>query len=283
VSWVGCKLPQAAAGVRNRRQSLENEGQLMAELGGKRALITGGARGMGAATARLFVDSGARVIVADVLDKEGEALASELGQAARFVHLDVTSEQSWAAAARFVQDEWGGLDVLVNNAGILRSASLETMSLADFQQVVAVNQVGCFLGMQAAIAPMRAAGGGSIVNLSSVAGLKGVAGVIGYVASKWAIRGMTKTAAMELGHDGIRVNSVHPGAIDTDMSNGPEFQAVDRTAHFGALPVPRIGRPDEVAQLIAFLASDASSYSTGGEFVIDGGGLAGDARARTED
>jgi 3alpha(or 20beta)-hydroxysteroid dehydrogenase len=255
----------------------------MAELGGKRALITGGARGMGAATARLFVDSGARVIVADVLDEAGEALASELGQAARFVHLDVTSEQSWAAAAQFVQDEWGGLDVLVNNAGILRSASLETMSLADFQQVVAVNQVGCFLGMQAAIGPMRAAGGGSIVNLSSVAGLKGVAGVIGYVASKWAIRGMTKTAAMELGHDGIRVNSVHPGAIDTDMSNGPEFQAVDRTAHFGALPVPRIGRPDEVAQLIAFLASDASSYSTGGEFVIDGGGLAGDARARTED
>src|ERR1700712_743787 len=151
----------------------------MVELNGKRALITGGARGMGAATAKLFVESGARVMVADVLDADGKALVAELGAAAAFVHLDVTSEQSWSAAVQLVQDEWGGLDVLVNNAGILRSASLETMSLGDFQQVVAVNQVGCFLGMKAAIAPMRAAGGGSIVNLSSVAGLKGVAGVIG--------------------------------------------------------------------------------------------------------
>jgi 3alpha(or 20beta)-hydroxysteroid dehydrogenase len=255
----------------------------MVELGGKRALITGGARGMGEATARLFVESGARVIVADVLDAAGHALVAELGPAARFVHLDVTDEQSWAAATQRVQDEWAGLDVLVNNAGILRSGSMESMSLADFQQVVAVNQIGCFLGMKAAIAPMRAAGGGSIVNLSSVAGLKGVAGVIGYVASKWAIRGMTKTAAMELGHDGIRVNSVHPGAIDTAMSNGPEFETVDRTAHFSSLPVPRIGRPDEVAALIAFLASDASSYCTGTEFVIDGGGQAGNHSANTDD
>jgi 3alpha(or 20beta)-hydroxysteroid dehydrogenase len=151
----------------------------MPELEGKRALITGGARGQGAAAARLFVASGARVMVADVLDTEGAALVAELGPAALFVHLDVTSEQGWAAAARLVLEQWGGLDVLVNNAGILRAAALEKMSLLDYQQVIAVNQVGCFLGMQAAIAPMRAAGGGSIVNISSVAGLKGVPGVNG--------------------------------------------------------------------------------------------------------
>jgi 3alpha(or 20beta)-hydroxysteroid dehydrogenase len=254
----------------------------MPELSGKRALITGGARGQGAAAARLFVAEGAQVMVADVLDAEGEALAAELGPRAAFVHLDVTSEQSWAAAAGLVLEQWGGLDVLINNAGILRAAPLETMSLADYQQVIAVNQVGCFLGMQAVIAPMRAAGGGSIVNISSVAGLKGVPGVMGYVASKWAIRGMSKAAAMELGPDRIRVNSVHPGAIDTDMINGPDFAAVDRTAHFSGLPVPRIGRPDEVAQLVGFLASDASSYCTGGEFLIDGGELAGSTRVPTE-
>jgi 3alpha(or 20beta)-hydroxysteroid dehydrogenase len=137
--------------------------------------------------------------------------------------------------------------------------------------------------MQAVTAPMRESGGGSIVNVSSVAGLKGVPGVIGYVASKWAIRGMTKAAALELGEYGIRVNSVHPGTVDTDMVNGPAFASVDRTAYFSGLPVPRIGEPEDVAALVGFLASDASSYITGGEFVIDGGELAGSRRPPTKD
>ncbi len=244
-------------------------------LAGKRALITGSARGQGATAAALFVALGARVVLADVLDEPGYRRAGELGDAASYVHLDVSRPQDWSAAMRHVDERLGGLDILVNNAGIIRPAPLETMSLDDYQAVIGVNQIGCFLGMQAAIAPMRAGGGGSIVNISSVAGLKGPTGVISYVASKWAIRGMTKAAAGELGGYAIRVNSVHPGTIDTDMVNGPEFAEVDRSAFFRDLPVPRMGRADEVAALVTFLASDASSYITGGEFVIDGGETTG--------
>jgi 3alpha(or 20beta)-hydroxysteroid dehydrogenase len=244
-------------------------------LDGKRILITGAARGQGAIEAQMFARAGARVLIADVLTDEGEAVAQEIGNSARFVRLDVTSPEQWSAVVQ-VADGWaGGLDVLVNNAGIVRAAPLADMSLQDYRAVIDVNQVGCFLGMQAAIAPLTAAGGGSIVNVSSVAGLKGVAGVMGYVASKWAIRGMTKAAALELGVYGIRVNSVHPGTIDTDMVNGPEFESVDRDAYFRDMPVPRIGQPEDVAHLVAFLASDASSYCTGGEFLVDGGDLAG--------
>ena len=248
-------------------------------LDGKRALITGAAKGQGAAAARLFVQLGASVVIADVLDEPGQALADELGAAAGYVRLDVSSACAWAAAVGTAAERMGGLDVLVNNAGIIRAAPLETMPLATYREVVDVNQVGCFLGMQAVTGPMRDAGGGSIVNISSVAGLKGVPGVIGYVASKWAIRGMTKAAALELGAYGIRVNSVHPGTVDTDMVNGPDFAAVDRS---GVLQRPArcraSGEPDEVAALVGFLASDASGYITGGEFVIDGGELAGSRR-----
>jgi 3alpha(or 20beta)-hydroxysteroid dehydrogenase len=252
-------------------------------LAGKRALITGAARGQGAAAARLFVSLGGSVVITDVLDGPGADLAAELGTAAEYEHLDVSSPPAWQAVTRAAAARMGGLDVLVNNAGILRAAPLETMSLEAYEEVINVNQVGCFLGMQAATGPMRESGGGSIVNVSSVAGLKGVPGVIGYVASKWAIRGMTKAAALELGEYGIRVNSVHPGTVDTEMVNGPDFASVDRSAYFAGLPVSRIGQPDEVAALVGFLASDASSYITGGEFVIDGGELAGSRRPPTRD
>jgi 3alpha(or 20beta)-hydroxysteroid dehydrogenase len=242
-------------------------------LQGKRALITGGARGQGAAAAELFRASGATVLVADVIDAPG----------AGSVRLDVRDPAQWAAAMERVEAELGGLDVLVNNAGIMRTGLLESMPLDEYREVIEVNQVGCFLGIQAVVPLMRAAGGGSIVNISSVAGLKGVAGAGAYSASKWAIRGMTKTAALELGAYGIRVNSVHPGAIDTAMINGPEFAGVDRSSYFAGIPVPRIGEAHEVAHLVAFLASDASAYCSGAEFVIDGGEMAGSRRPPTKE
>jgi 3alpha(or 20beta)-hydroxysteroid dehydrogenase len=250
------------------------------DLDGKRALISGGARGQGAFEARLFVQRGATVVVADVLEDQGRAVVDEIGDAARFCRLDVTQPDDWHRAVALAEQELGGLDVLVNNAGIIRTGPLAELPLADYRAVIEVNQIGCFLGMQSVVAPMARAGGGSIVNISSVAGLKGVAGSIGYVASKWAIRGMTKTAALELGIHGIRVNSVHPGAIDTDMINGPEFADIDRGAYFKDMPVPRIGTPADIAAIVAFLASDASAFCTGSEFTADGGELAGRAYPR---
>jgi 3alpha(or 20beta)-hydroxysteroid dehydrogenase len=240
-------------------------------LAGKVALISGAARGQGAAEARLFAAEGARVLLGDRLDEPCAALAEELGAAAAWVHLDVTREEEWRRAVEAARARFGRLDVLVNNAGILRPGSIETLALADFEAVVRVNQIGCFLGMQAAIPALRESGGGSIVNVSSIAGMRGRPGLVAYVASKWAIRGMTKTAALELGRDGIRVNAILPGAIDTPMIAGPDFSAVDRAAHFAKLPVSRIGEPADVARLALFLASDESAYCTGADFVIDGG------------
>ena len=244
-------------------------------LHGKVALVTGAARGQGEAEARLLVSRGASVVLADVLVEEGVAVAGSLGDAARFVALDVGDPAAWPGAVAVAVDAFGGLDALVNNAGIVRGGALESVSVDDFTEVVRVNQLGCFLGMQAVVAPLRARGGGSIVNVSSIAGLQGVAGAVPYVASKWAIRGMTKTAAIELGPSGIRVNSVHPGVVDTPMTNDPQFDATDRAAVFAGFPISRIGTPEEVAELVAFLVSDASSYCTGAEFVVDGGAVAG--------
>ncbi len=247
----------------------------MGRLEGKVALITGGARGQGEAEARLFVSEGAKVLIADVLDAEGAKVAAEIGEAALYVHLDVAQEDDWRRAVETAVATFGKLDVLVNNAGIVRVGPMENMDLESYMAVINVNQVGTFLGMRAVVAPMREAGGGSIVNIASNAGLEGVEGVVAYVASKWAVRGMTKTAAIELGQYGIRVNSVHPGGVDTPMISGDALGGADQDAAFASQPIARIGRPEEIALLVLFLASDEASYTTGAEVAADGGRMAG--------
>jgi 3alpha(or 20beta)-hydroxysteroid dehydrogenase len=244
-------------------------------LEGKLALVSGAARGQGEAIARSFVEEGARVVLGDVLDELGESVAESIGSAAVFRHLDVTDEKSWQSTVEWCSGELGDMNVLVNNAGIVRAAPLELTTLEDYRVVIDVNQIGSFLGMRAVVAPMRRTGGGSIINTSSVAGLHGVVGVIAYSASKYAVRGMTRSAALELGIDGIRVNSIHPGTIDTAMVNTDEFSHVDRDAYFSAIPAGRIGQPRDVAMLALFLASDESGYCTGSEFVVDGGSSTG--------
>jgi 3alpha(or 20beta)-hydroxysteroid dehydrogenase len=250
----------------------------MGRLDGKVALITGGARGMGKSHVRHFVAEGARVVCGDVLDERGAAVAAGLGeQSCRYTHHDVTREDDWAAAVALTLEVFGGLDVLVNNAGILTFASIADMPLADFRRVLEVNAVGCWLGIKAVIAPMTAAGGGSIVNISSIEGFTGAEGLSAYSASKFAVRGMTKVAARELARFGIRVNSVHPGGVLTRMiidSAGARAPG-DGEAFLRAMPLGRFAEPVEISRLVAYLASDESSYSTGSEFIADGGLLAG--------
>jgi 3alpha(or 20beta)-hydroxysteroid dehydrogenase len=247
----------------------------MGKLDGKVAIVSGGARGQGEAEVRMFVDEGAKVVFGDVLDEEGQTVAKDLGDDAVYQHLDVTKAADWAAIVKTAQDRFGNVTVLVNNAGILKIASLESVTLDDYMAVINVNQVGCFLGMQAVVPSMKAAGGGSIINTSSTNGFIGLPSTLAYTASKFAVRGMTKVAAIELGHSGIRVNSVHPGGIDTAMVRLPEFPDLDPNAIYAMYPIPRIGRPEEIAKLMVFLASDDSSFSTGAEFLADGGMLAG--------
>lgn len=242
----------------------------MGRLDGKVALITGGARGQGASEARLFAAEGASVVVTDVLDGEGEQTAAAVD--GRYLHHDVTSEGDWQRVIDEVIGLHGKLDVLLNNAGIWHSGRLTDQSVADYRRVIDVNQVGVFLGMQAAARPMMAARSGSIVNISSVAGLRGGAVGFAYHASKWAVRGMTKSAARELGQFGIRVNSIHPGLIETAMLHElPGVDAGRLDVMLRNIPLGRVAEADEVAKLALFLASDESSYSTGSEFVIDGG------------
>ena len=250
----------------------------MGRLDGKVALITGGARGMGKAHVRHFVAEGAQVVFGDVLDDKGEYVAGQLGpDVCRYTHHDVTSEADWAAAVALTVETFGTLDVLVNNAGILTFAKIEDMPLADFKRVLEINTVGCWLGIKSVIAPMKKAGGGSIVNISSIEGIAGASSLSAYSASKFAVRGMTKAAAQELGPYGIRVNSVHPGAILTSMTlnSAAADSGKDGEAFLKAMPLGRFAQPVEVSRLVAFLASDDSSYSTGSEFLIDGGILSG--------
>ena len=255
----------------------------MARVDGKVALISGAARGQGEADARLLAAEGAKVVIGDVLDEQGAAVATGIGDAARYHHLDVRRADDWQRVVAFAVNTFGRLDVLVNNAGIIKVGSIVELTVEDYLEVFEVNQLGCFLGMKAAIPAMRVAGGGSIINISSVGGLRGRPMTAAYAATKFAIRGMTKCAALEVGHDGIRVNSVHPGSIDTDMTRGAEFADIDKQAYHAALPIPRVGTPDDVAQVVLFLASDDSRYCTGAEFVVDGGQTAGDVQARRRD
>jgi 3alpha(or 20beta)-hydroxysteroid dehydrogenase len=249
------------------------------KLEGRVALITGGARGQGEAEARLFVAEGARVVVGDVLVAPGQALATELGEACAFCHLDVASEADWDRAVALAEERFGKLDALVNNAGILRFFPIRDCSLEAYTEVVQVNQVGVLLGMRAAIDPMSRAGGGTIVNVSSVNGLIGIPGTVAYTATKFAVRGMTKVAALELGRLGIRVNSIHPGAVDTPMVSpealGPMAPRAGAADPYRRLPLGRQARPEEMARLVLFLSCEDSSYCTGAEFVADGGMLAG--------
>lgn len=245
----------------------------MGRLDGKVAIITGAARGQGEAEARLFAAEGAKVVLGDVLDDLGEAVAKDIGDAARYVHLDVANPDDWSRAVE-VATSMGPYQVLVNNAAILRPAAIEDTSLEDYMAVINVNQIGCFLGMKTALAPMRANGGGSIVNISSIDGIGSKNGLVSYTASKFAIRGMTRTAAIEWGRYGIRVNSVHPGGVNTAMGNPMNDPQLEKAPYqFQALQ--RIGYPPEIASAVLFLASDEASYVTGTELVVDGGWLAG--------
>ncbi|MGV9662499.1 glucose 1-dehydrogenase [Nocardia niigatensis] len=239
----------------------------MGRVDSKVVIVTGGARGMGAAFARKLAAEGAKVVIADVLTAAGQAVATEIGDAARFLPLDVTDEAAWNDVVAQTEAAFGPISGLVNNAGIVHVDPIEQLSEADYRKVIDVNQVGVFLGMKAVIGSMRRAGAGSIVNISSTGGLIGYSNILGYVASKWAVRGMSKTAAQEFAADNVRVNSVHPGIVATEM-----VAASERSANIAAnQPIARPATPEELANMVLFLISDDSSYSTGAEFIADGG------------
>lgn len=240
----------------------------MARLDGKIAIVSGGSRGLGAAHATALVREGARVMIADLLDDEGQALATQLGDAASYQHLDVTSEGDWAAVVSATEAAFGPVNVLVNNAGIANAGYIDEYTLEQWNAILAVNVTGVFLGIKAVVPTMKAARGGSIINISSVEGLRGSIGLHGYVASKFAVRGLTKSVAVELGRYGVRVNSIHPGFINTQMTATLDVKKQQ-------IPLGRAAEPVEVSALVVFLASDESGYSTGAEFVVDGGMTAG--------
>ncbi|SEG62212.1 3alpha(or 20beta)-hydroxysteroid dehydrogenase [Thermomonospora echinospora] len=250
----------------------------MGQLDGKVAIITGGARGMGRSHVRRFVAEGASVVFGDILEQEGAELAGELGEAVRFVRMDVTSPEDWKNAVETAVAAYGKLDVLVNNAGIIQHKRIEDMSLQECRRILEINLIGQWLGIKAVIEAMKEAGGGSIVNVSSTEGFIGAAGLAAYSASKFGVRGLTKAAARELGEHNIRVNSIHPGGILTPMVMDPDVVAAtadSADSFMKALPLGRMGRTREVSGLVAFLASDDAAYCTGSEVLVDGGMLTG--------
>jgi 3alpha(or 20beta)-hydroxysteroid dehydrogenase len=240
----------------------------MTRLDGKIVIVSGGARGLGAAHATAMVREGAKVVIADVLDDAGEKLAAELGSAAIFRHLDVTSEDDWHAVVEATAEAFGPVNVLVNNAGIANAGGIDRYTLEQWNSVIAVNLTGTFLGAKAVAGTMKSEKRGSIINISSIEGLRGGAALHGYVASKFGVRGLTKSLAVELAKYGIRVNSVHPGYVITPMT-----ESLD-PSHM-IIPLGRGAQPEEVSAMVVYLASDESGYSTGAEFVVDGGMTAG--------
>jgi 3alpha(or 20beta)-hydroxysteroid dehydrogenase len=251
----------------------------MGKLDGQVALISGGARGQGEQQARFFAREGAAIAIGDVLEEDGQRVAESIndtGGQAMFQKLDVTEASSWQSMVDEAVAQFGRLDIVINNAGIARVKLIEDSSLEDYREVIRVNQLGVWLGMKAAIPALKEAGGGCIINTSSIAGLQGSAGLGAYVSSKFAVRGMTKVAALELGPYNIRVNSVHPGPIDTPMIRDPNIRrgSEEEFDLSRDLAITRVGHADEVAKMMLFIAADAT-YSTGAEFVIDGGMTAG--------
>jgi len=237
-------------------------------LDGAVAIVTGAARGMGAQHVKGLVGAGARVVATDVLDDEGRALADELGDSVMYRHLDVADADGWETVVAQAEEAWGPVKVLVNNAGIVAFGPIDALSVSDWQRTIDINLTGVFLGMRAVVPSMKQANGGAIVNISSTAGLEGYTNLGAYVASKWGVRGLTKTAALEFGPFGIRVNSIHPGPIRTPMTDGLDL------AMLAGQPIARVGEPEEVTAMLLFILQEAT-YSTGHEFIIDGGTTVG--------
>jgi 3alpha(or 20beta)-hydroxysteroid dehydrogenase len=254
----------------------QREDHDMARLSGKVAIISGAAQGMGAATARLFAAEGAKVVLGDVLEDKGRAVAAEIGDAALFVKLDVRSEEDWQAIVAAATQRFGKLDILVNNAAITHFSSAEEMVKADAERVLAINVIGTMMGVKHAVPALKANGGGVIANISSVDGMRGCNGLTAYTASKWAVRGITKSYAYEFGPAGIRVVSIHPGGVNTEMGN-PGNEAIDavNVRSFRRVPLQRIGEPEEIARVTLFVCSDDASYLSGAEIAVDGGWTAG--------
>ncbi|MCZ4076828.1 glucose 1-dehydrogenase [Rhodococcus sp. H36-A4] len=240
----------------------------MNRLAGRVALVSGAARGMGLAHCKAMIAEGAQVVLGDILDEEGASAASELGDAAHYMHLDVTSEDSWAEAVAATTEKFGPVTVLVNNAGIVGGNLITAYETTEWQRILDINLTGTFLGIRACAQSMIDAGGGSIINISSVEGFRGSPGLHGYTATKFAVRGLTKSVALELAPKKVRVNSIHPGFVHSPMTEGiPE--------DFLQIPLGRGGNASEVSSMVVFLASEESSYSTGSEFIVDGGLMAG--------